>query len=187
MPNDRRVWNRDELLIVFRLYCSTPFGRLHQRNPEIVELANLIGRTPGAVAMKACNFASLDPHQQTRKIKALGNVSHADRELWEAFLIDSEGIAHEAEAAYSAMTGKEDEDFLPELDRAIRTDPTGLPAKKSVLDDTLRIADRATEKSMLVKIRRVQSFFRTAVLTSYGHRLGDSRTAECQPHRPVER
>ena len=106
MPTERKAWAQEELLIVFRLYCRTPFGRLHQRNPEIIELARLIGRTPGAVAMKACNFASLDPQQQARNIKALGNVSRADRELWGAFLGDSESVAKEAEAAYVAISGK---------------------------------------------------------------------------------
>jgi hypothetical protein len=74
------------LLIAFRLYCRTQFGRLHYRNPAIIELAPLLARTPSAVAMKACNFASLDPVQRARHIAALGNVSRADRALWEELL-----------------------------------------------------------------------------------------------------
>ena len=73
-------WSRDELLLAFRLYCRTPFGRLHYRNPEIVELAKLIGRTAGSAAMKACNFASLDPAQQARGIRGLKGASQADRD-----------------------------------------------------------------------------------------------------------
>ena len=148
MPSERRAWSPDELLVVFRLYCRTPFGRLHQRNPEIIELARLIDRTPGAVAMKACNFASLDPQQQARKITALRNVSHADRELWETFAQDSETVAQNAEAAYAALTGKgrgehESEYVLPE---------------------------GPTEKETTTKARRVQAFFRAAVLSSYENR-----------------
>jgi hypothetical protein len=170
MPKERRVWSQVELLIVFRLYCRTPFGRLHQRNPEIIELAELIGRTPGAVAMKACNFASLDPHQQARKIKALGNVSHADRELWEAFLDDSEAVALEAEGAYFSMTGKEVGDYLSELDFAVTASGEKREVEKPTLGDELKMPRGATEKNVLVKMRRVQSFFRAAVLTSYGNR-----------------
>jgi len=170
MPTERRSWSQDELLIVFRLYCRTPFGRLHQRNPEIIELAELIGRTPGAVAMKACNFASLDPQQQARKIKALGNVSRADRELWEAFLDDSEGVAHEAEAAYASMTGKEAVDYVPGIDSAVTARGKKTKAKEPALGDepTMPVGD--TEKDALIKSRRVQSFFRAAVLTSYNNR-----------------
>ena len=57
----RPGWTRDPLLIALRLYMRTPFGRLHGRNPEIIHLATKIDRTPSALAMKACNFASLDP------------------------------------------------------------------------------------------------------------------------------
>lgn len=170
MLTERKAWSQDELLIVFRLYCRTPFGRLHQRNPEIIELAKLIGRTPGAVAMKACNFASLDPQQQARKIKALGNVSRADRELWEAFLDDSEGVAHKAETAYSSLTGQEVEDYLPELDSAVTSSGKKRTVKKLALGDELKMPSGATEKNVLVKTRRVQSFFRAAVLTSYDNR-----------------
>ena len=57
MPAGTR-WTRDEQLIALRLYMRTPFGRLHGGNPEIISLAGHLGRTPGALAMKASNFAS---------------------------------------------------------------------------------------------------------------------------------
>lgn len=91
--SSRVPWSRDELLVAFRLYCRTPFGKLHQHNPEIIDLARRLGRTPSAVGMKACNFASLDPVQRARNISALGNVSRGDRELWESFLATPEAIA----------------------------------------------------------------------------------------------
>jgi putative restriction endonuclease len=169
MPAERKPWTREELLVVFRLYCHTPFGRLHQRNIDIIELADLMGRTPSAVAMKACNFASLDPEQQARGVRALGNIGHADRELWETFLIDSPAIAQEAEAAYVAVSGREADDYLPELGHVDkiyrqRTRETGKVSGK------LKEPEGPTEKDALLKIRRVQSFFRAAVLISYEYR-----------------
>ena len=167
MNAKRRSWPREELLLVFRLYCRTPFGRLHQRNPEIIELAHLIERTPGAVAMKACNFASLDPQQQARSIKALGNVSLADRKLWESFLDDSEGLAQEAESAYSRITGSYAEDDMPDLGLVERARKH--PTKKWNLANEVILPGGETEKEILVKTRRVQSFFRAAVLSSYDY------------------
>ena len=41
-------WTREQLKLAFYFHCQTPFGKLHSRNPEIVELAELIGRTPDA-------------------------------------------------------------------------------------------------------------------------------------------
>ena len=71
MQNSRKKWTRDELIVVFNLYCKSPFGRIHRSNPEIVRLAESIGRTPSAVAMKMVNFASFDPVHQNRNVKGL--------------------------------------------------------------------------------------------------------------------
>jgi putative restriction endonuclease len=146
---NRVRWSRDELLVTFRLYCRTPFGRLHQHNPEIVELAGLLGRTPSAVGMKACNFASLDPVQRARNIAALANVSRADRELWQEFAENAEGVAAEAEEAFSRIRGADVE----------------IPAHVA-----LAIPDGPTEIDRTVRTRRVQAFFRAAVLASYEYR-----------------
>ena len=148
MATARRPWSRQELLVAFRLYCRTPFGRLHARNPDIIELAGMLGRTPASVTMKTCNFASLDPQERAREIKALGNVSRADRELWEQFASDSQTIAAEAESAFEAMVQK----LAPEEEAPIRT-PSG-----------------PTERQVTIQSRRIQSFFRAAVLTAYENR-----------------
>jgi hypothetical protein len=57
----RRFWTRNELIVAFNLYCKMRFGQLHRRNPQVIQLANQLGRTPSAVAMKLCNFAAFDP------------------------------------------------------------------------------------------------------------------------------
>lgn len=146
-------WQEEELLLTLHLYCRTPFGKLHQSNPEIIQLANIIGRTPSAVAMKACNFASLDPALAQ---KGLQGASKADRELWSRFMANSTEVAEKAEALYETKIQKES----PEL---INTDfimPTG-----------------ATETMREVKVRRVQRFFRQAVLQSYDNRCAISGLA----------
>ena len=56
----RIKWSRDELLIAFGLYCQMPFGKMHSRNPDIIKVAEFVGRTPSALAMKLTNIASLD-------------------------------------------------------------------------------------------------------------------------------
>ncbi len=45
MSSDR--WTKDQLKLAFHLYCQLPFGKMHGRNPEIIELATLI-RHPDA-------------------------------------------------------------------------------------------------------------------------------------------
>jgi hypothetical protein len=58
-------WTKEQLKLAFHLYCQLPFGKLDQRNAEVVQLAKAIERTPSAVAMKLVNFASLDPAVRT--------------------------------------------------------------------------------------------------------------------------
>lgn len=139
-------WSRDETLLAFALYCKLPFGKLHQRNPEIVALAQVIGRTPSSVVMKACNFASLDPAQQQRGIKGLVNASKREEEIWKEFFLDSIAIVDEIERARS------------------RYNDTPAPEQES------RTPSGPSEAVMEVRVRRHQSFFRSTILSTYGTR-----------------
>jgi hypothetical protein len=94
-----RGWSRDELLLAFNLYCKTPFGRLHRNNLDIIALADHLGRTPSAVAMKLVNFASLDPTHQQRNVSGLRNASQSDQAIFEEFSSDWERLAFESEMA----------------------------------------------------------------------------------------
>lgn len=53
-------WSRDETILVFDLYCRTPFGKIGRSNADIIELAELLGRTPGSVGLKLHNLAYFD-------------------------------------------------------------------------------------------------------------------------------
>lgn len=79
-------WTKSETLLILPLYCKLSFGQFHQNNPWIIALAGKLKRSPSAVAMKLCNFASLDPGL---KGKGLGNVSKQDREVWNEFFSGS--------------------------------------------------------------------------------------------------
>jgi putative restriction endonuclease len=62
MKEGQRLWTRDELILAINLYSKLPFGKMHSRNPEVINLAKFINRTPGSVAFKLVNFASFDPN-----------------------------------------------------------------------------------------------------------------------------
>ena len=100
-----RPWTRDETLVAFNLYCRTPFGRLHARNPDIISTARDLGRTPSALAMKCCNFAAFDPALQARGIAGLSKASRLDREVWEQFNSDPETVGFESEIATARLRG----------------------------------------------------------------------------------
>jgi len=149
-------WTRDELIIAFNLYCKMPFGQYHARNPRVVQLAGLIGRTPNAVAMKLCNFASFDPTHQRRGIRGLSNVSRADEATWNEFNGNWSELAAESERAYRDLLGES---------------PTGSVGATALDENSNEMTDAAlsdTETHRDVKVRLGQAFFRETVLTAYG-------------------
>lgn len=140
-------WTRDELLLAFNLYCRTPFGQLHKSNPEIILLAQKIGRTASAVAMKLVNFASFDPVHQARNVKGLKNASRADREIWDEFNANPERLAFESQQTFSHISQSNEVSTSEEI--ALPYGPT--------------------EATRTVRTRLVQRFFRDTVLASYNY------------------
>ena len=118
----RRDWTREELIVAFNLYCMIPLGRIHLRNPQVIELARLIGRTPSAVSWKLANFARLDPALQKRNIAGASHGARAEVEIWDEFNNDWEALSFESERLLQRMTGRvvepigEESRFFPERD-----------------------------------------------------------------------
>jgi putative restriction endonuclease len=81
----KRNWSHKELIVAFNLYCKTPFGKIHNRNPQIVELAGLLDRSPSSVSWKLANFARLDPTLKKRGISGAQHGGKADRQVWDEF------------------------------------------------------------------------------------------------------
>lgn len=148
-------WTNEQTKLAFELYCRTPFGKLHHGNSQIVELAELIGRTPSALAMKLSNFASLDPSITSTGRVGLRSASARDREIWDAFHADWEGLAVEcAELLQSLRHSRQ---------QAIRSE--------RAVDSAFDLDDYSGEtRRAIVQQRAKQEFFRRAVLTSYGGR-----------------
>lgn len=146
-------WTRDEHIVAFNLYCRTPFGRMHKGNPDIIELAGLLGRTPSSVAMKLSNFARLDPAEQARGIRGLRSGSGLEAEIWAEFYSNWEQLAYESEVVKQGL--------------AQATVPVDVPLPAVPTGPTDAIRD--------TRVRLVQGFFRETVLLSY-----QSRCAICE-------
>ncbi|SRR6266436_1093981 len=143
----RRDWTREELIVAFNLYCTIPFGRIHIRNPQIIELAKAIGRTPSAVSWKLANFARLDPVLQKRNISGAKHGARAEIEIWNGFSNDWEGLAFESERLLDKMTGR-----------------------LSQLVDEGREFPEGRTREAIIRTRVNQGFFRAAVLAAYNMR-----------------
>jgi hypothetical protein len=152
-------WTREHLLIALNLYCKLPFGQFHSGNPVIIEIARKMGRTPGSLAMKLCNFASLDPVQKERGIKGLEGASKQDRLMWAEFHNNLSVLAPASEQLLHDLFTENDErevDFL-QPDR-IRLEPSR----------RLTPPSGPTQSKATVRVRRGQQFFRQTILNTYG-------------------
>ena len=143
LSSNRKPWTKEQLKLAFYLYCQLPFGKMHSKNPKIVNMAAIIGKTSSALAMKLVNFASLDPAIQSRGRKGLGNASNADKEIWREFHNDWEKLTTECEILLLNNT------------LSVVTEENELPNYTGETHD------------VIVAARVGQSFFRKAILASY--------------------
>jgi len=147
-------WSREQTLLAFQFYCETPFGQLYGRNKKVIQLAELIGRTPDALAMKCVNIASLDPRIRESGRTGLSNASALDREVWDEFHSDWDGLVEECDSLRAYLLTSRGELVAP-------------PNEEGATDEP----DFSGEtRLVLVKQRVKQAFFRRAVLSGYGEK-----------------
>jgi putative restriction endonuclease len=140
-----RPWTREETLAALNLYCRIPFGRLYARNPDIISLAKVIGRTPSSVAMKCCNLASFDPAQRARGIAGLNKASHLDEVIWNEFHNNPETVGYESEIQFAKLTHR-----------------------KPRVSDSIQWEDiQGLDKQVVTKVRVNQHLFRSMILAGY--------------------
>lgn len=154
-----RRWTRDELFVAVNLYHKLTFGQLHARHPAIIALAQKLERGANSVAMKLCNFASLDSALKLRGIKGLEGASALDRTVWQEFHANLNESVPASEDAFRKLFEVDDTSELEVLPkegvRVVKRPPSG-----------------PTETTANVKLRRGQEYFRDAVLNNFGGRCG---------------
>lgn len=90
-----RQWTRDEYLVTLDLYLNHDDYLEDSSDDTVQEIASLINRTPGAVAMRLANYRALDPSGT----KGLTNYNEACHEIWKEFYGNKDELAWEAERA----------------------------------------------------------------------------------------
>jgi putative restriction endonuclease len=149
MKEGQKLWTREELILAINLYCKLPFGRLDSRNPEIIYLSKLIGRTANSVAYKLVNFASLDPSLKARGIKGASNASKLDKEIWKEFFNHWDELPFESEK------------LLAKIENTTVEKLNDIPENE--------LPKEGKTREQLVKVRVNQSFFRSSILASYNN------------------
>lgn len=150
MKEGQSLWTREEATLAINLYCKIPFGKMHASNPQVIELAHLIGRTPASIARKLGNFASLDPKLRERGIKGLENVSKLDKQIWHEYMQNW------------------DEEFIEAEKLLAQKKKTTIEKLNNIDLDNLKDVE-GQERQRLVKVRLNQSLFRKIVLTNFNN------------------
>jgi putative restriction endonuclease len=137
-------------VIAFNLYSEIPFGTIHTRNPKVIELASVLGRSPGSVVFKLSNFARLDPSLQARGIRGLQHGAKGEEEVWREFAKCPDALVYESARLLAARLGRSVEEIAD-------VGETELPPP-------------GEEREALIRLRVNQGFFRKRVLSAYGFR-----------------
>jgi putative restriction endonuclease len=145
------LWTRDEQILALYLYCQIPFKKTKANNPEVIKLADLLGRTPASVARKLGNFGAFDPLLAALGISGLAHGSKSDEIVWHEFRNNWERLVSESE----------------KLLEKFHADPS-VPEKEEIIATKIPTGD--TEKKILTKQRIYQDFFRRSVLSSHNNR-----------------
>lgn len=142
-------WTREETIIAFNVYCKIPFKNSNKTHPMIVKYAKIIGRTPSALNMKIGNLGRLDPKLHKMGIVGLAHGAKMEKEIWDEFYKDPDKLAYESECLIAKLENRD-------LEGKLGIDIDHLPEGK--------------ERLSLIKQRVNQSFFRSAVMSSYNFR-----------------
>ena len=145
-------WTKEQTIVALNLYCKIPFNKVSSKHPEIIRIANIIGRSPNSVKMKIGNFGSFgsfgsfDPELKKKGIVGLGNSSKLDSIVWNEFNQDWEKLAYESELLISK--------FLNEpIEHLAQINIDDIPLGK--------------ERESVIRTRINQKFFRSTILSSY--------------------
>lgn len=146
---ERRGWSRDEMILVLNLYLKLPFGKMDKRTPEVIRLAQLIGRTSNAVALRLVNYAACDPILKQRGISGMTHGGKKCQEFWDEFIHDKERLLFESERILAHMEQTTIENKYAD---SLRNLPDGLVGET---------------RERIVKTRVTQNVFRQIVLANY--------------------
>ncbi len=150
MKEGQTLWTKEESVLAINLYSKIPFGQMHRSNPAVIELAGLIGRTPGAVARKLGNFASFDPKLKERGVGGLPNTSKLDAQIWNEYMQNWDEQFFESEKLLAQKKHTT-------IEKVYEVDLENLPQVEG------------KERERLVMLRVNQSQFRRIVLSNFNN------------------
>ncbi len=158
LENDGKVWSWEETILAFDLYSRTQYSKISANNPEVINLAAILKRKPGAVAKKLFNIAAHDPEQLKRGVVSLSHSNKFDKEIWNAFEENNSGLIKQSAEIKAALTDTPVEYSL-EYENADSDNPS--------VEIEVEVYPGGETREATIAARIGQGYFRDAVLSSY--------------------
>ena len=147
---NRTKWTDNDFLLAMNLYTKLRYGQFNYNNPDVINLANLIEKSPGAVAFKLVHLSRSDPEHRER-VKGLTNPGKNAVEMYNRFVNNWDEMLYQSEVLLASYQNKRVEDLITE--------------KYDVLD--MLNGKEGINIENIVKTRVNQSLFRKVVLNNY--------------------
>lgn len=147
----RNNWTPAETRLAFALYLLLEPRQIDKRNPDVITLAQIIGRTPDSVALKLSNISAHDLNRIEAGHVGMRHGSKLDKLVWEEY--DEGGTDYLASSMEDLrQTAKEHQlDFQALEPVYIELDSTPI----------------GKERAAIVKQRVNQKYFRNSLLKVY--------------------
>lgn len=149
-------WTRDEFLLVMNLYTKLRYGQFNYKNAEVIHLAELIGKTAGAVAFKLVHLSRQDPKHKDR-VKGLANPGKNAIQMYNEFVNNWDDMLYQSEVLLAKYQNKNIEDIALNQNEIQEI-------KKDILQ-----GKEGKYIERIVKTRVNQSLFRKVVVNNYSN------------------
>lgn len=149
-------WTKDELMLVMNLYTKLRYGQFNYRNLEVIKLAELIGKTPGAVAFKLVHLSRQDPKHKDR-VKGLANPGKNAIEMYNEFANNWDEMLYQSEVLLAKYQNKNVEEITLNQEEIKEI-------QKDILSGKI-----GKDIERVVKTRVNQSLFRKVVINNYAN------------------
>lgn len=153
---EKSKWTREEFILVMNLYTKLRYGQFNYHNSEVIKIANLIGKTPGAVAFKLVHLSRQDPKHKDR-VKGLSNPGKNAIEIYNEFAGNWDEMLYESEVLLAKYQNKRVEEIA--LDKH----------DVEFIEQDILNSKEGVDVQRLVKSRVNQSLFRKVVLNNYSN------------------
>ena len=96
------TWDTHELVVTLDLYRQS--GTLPQTDERVLEIADLLERTPGSISLRLSNFANRDPEHVGKGMYAGGKECTL---IWELYAYSGDFLRRRAARARRAIRAGE--------------------------------------------------------------------------------